>query len=357
VWAIGGDDSSAFSVVSVLQNDKALARPHDVELQGHLAFVPGKGGSIAVIDVADPRNPRILWSKHDRDGLYEAETVLPLENHLLLGTCDFMSIDVRNPLRPVFLKTISDRSRINRINGMARRGDYVFAAGKTGWINVFDIRDLALPRMFGSVNARKTHGLRSPHDIDVFGDHIIVVDPAGFGRLGLPGQVSVYRVADAVTHKVLPVESWRLDGLFSSHDLTGANRVQASGHYAYVAGSRSGQPSNVVVIDISDPCSPSQVAALRFSDTWGPNGLTVAGKIVFAAGGQTVEAIDVSDPTKPRKLVSYKCLRLFAAGRDSAHDLVYRDGNLYLTGQNDNTFGILRVLDERILSLAECSDY
>jgi hypothetical protein len=353
VQAASDDNSEAFSVVSVLQDDEALARPHDVELQEHLAFVPGKGGSLAIIDVADPRNPRILWSKHDREGLFEAETVLPLGDYLLRGTCDFTSIDIRDPLHPAFLKTISDRLRINRINGMVKRGDYVFAASKTGWINVFDIRDLDAPRVFGSLCARETHGLGSPHDIDSFGDHIIVADPAGFGRRGLPGQVGVYRVADALTHELLPVESWRLDGLLKNHDLTGANRVQVSGQCAYVAGSRSDKPSNVVVVDISDPCSPKQLAALRFADTRGPNGLTVAGRIVFAAGGQTVEAIDISDPDGPHKLASYKCPRLFAAGRDSAHDLVYQDGYLYVTGQNDNTFGILKVLDERILSLAD----
>jgi hypothetical protein len=107
-----------------------------------------------------------------------------------------------------------------------------------------------------------------------------------------------------------------------------------------------------VVVDLSDPTRPVQVAVLRFSDTRGPNGLTVAGDVLFLAGGQTVEAIDVSEPTRPVKLAAYRCLEAFAAGRDSAHDLVYRDGYLYVTGQNDHSFCILRVDSEPIRNLA-----
>ena len=49
----------AFTSVAVLHDDNALAGAHDVELQGNFAYVPGKGGSLAIIDIADPRKPRI----------------------------------------------------------------------------------------------------------------------------------------------------------------------------------------------------------------------------------------------------------------------------------------------------------
>ena len=38
-------------LVGVLHDEHALRRPHDVELQGDVAFVPGKGGSLALIDI------------------------------------------------------------------------------------------------------------------------------------------------------------------------------------------------------------------------------------------------------------------------------------------------------------------
>jgi len=41
---------------------------------------------------------------------------------------------------------------------------------------------------------------------------------------------------------------------------------------------------------------------------------------------------------------------------DNAHDLVYRDGSLYVTAQNDNQFGILKISDRRILELTVPGD-
>ena len=38
---------------------------------------------------------------------------------------------------------------------------------------------------------------------------------------------------------------------------------------------------------------------------------------------------------------------------DNAHDLVYRDGLIYVTAQNDNQFGILMINDARVIDLAE----
>jgi len=50
-----------FSVTSIVYHNEALNGAHDVELSGNLAFVPGKGGSIAVIDVAEPEKPVPEW--------------------------------------------------------------------------------------------------------------------------------------------------------------------------------------------------------------------------------------------------------------------------------------------------------
>ncbi|NOX55974.1 MAG: hypothetical protein GXP27_16330, partial [Planctomycetes bacterium] len=51
-----------FVLVGLVHDDEALNRPHDVEVQGRLAFVPGKGGSLAIIDVSDVTRPRVLSS-------------------------------------------------------------------------------------------------------------------------------------------------------------------------------------------------------------------------------------------------------------------------------------------------------
>lgn len=83
----------------------------------------------------------------------------------------------------------------------------------------------------------------------------------------------------------------------------------------------------------------------------------------FLAGGETIEAVDITDPLHPIKLGSQKLLASninpdssYAKGKrktDNAHDLIYRDRRLYVSCQSDDSFMILKIKDERILSLAE----
>jgi len=190
----------------------------------------------------------------------------------------------------------------------------------------------------------------------LFGDHIVVVDPDYFGRDGNPGKIGVWRVADGETHALMPCDRWVLEGRVTSRDLVGANRVQVRGNYAYVAGSQYEKPSRTAVVDLTDPTRLRLAATLPFSDVRGPNGLTVAGNVMFAAGGQTIEAIDIRDPDHPIKLAAERLLDVFPVGRDDAHDLVYRQGYLYVTAQNSNRFAILKIHSSRILELAATCD-
>jgi len=354
-------DPPAFSIASVLEHQQAFDRPHDVELQGDLAFVPGKGGSIAIVDIADPHSPRLLWHRWDAGELNEAETVLPGRDRLFLGTHDFHSLDISSPRAPVFQGRVSDRERITHINGMVQRGNTVFGASKHGWLDAFDVSTPEEPKLAGAMDLRRQHGIGWPHDVDLYQEYAVVPDPQGFGRNDQPGKLALVRVFDHDTGQLLPSGRWALAGVITTGELAGANRVQVSENFAYVGASTRAQGGRLIVVDLSKPDAPRQVAWLSFApdDGWGPNGLTVVGKLVFLAGGQSVEAIDISNPAKPVKLASQRfpdelanASPRYRGGGDSAHDLVYRDGYLYVTGQNDQCLLILRVDSERIRELA-----
>ncbi len=350
-------DERPFSVVSVLTHQHAFDRPHDIELQGDLAFVPGKGGSLAIVDIKNPRQPRIVWHRHDPDELEEAETVLLAKDRLYLGTHDFHSIDITDSGQPVFQAHITDRSRMLRINGMVRRGDTILTACKDGWLNAVDVSLAAEPRLVGGRNIREEYGVGWPHDVDLYQQYAVVPDPQRFGLLEELGKLAVIRVWDPAANRLLPSEDWELVGLVSSNELIGANRVQVSGHHAYVGASttETGNGGQFIVVDVSTPSSPRQIAAVPFAedDGRGPNGLTIAGQVVFLAGGQSVEAIDVSDPSRPMKLAGQRFKKELAGARDSGHDLIYRDGYLFVTGQNDHCLLTLRVESQRIRDLAD----
>jgi hypothetical protein len=341
-WTSGARSADFCSVVAVLKHDEALARAHDVELLGDYALVAGKGGSIAVVDVANPEEPKLVWFRHDRKGLPDAETILTAEDRFFLGTLDFHSVDFSNPQKPLFQRSLSDRPRISRINGMVRRGDFIFAANKDGWLDLFDVSDPEEPRLAGALETRKRYEIGWPHDVDLYGPYLVVPDPQRFGRDNLDGKLAVFRVADD-DGNALSVDQWKLTGVVASQELTGANRVQMVGRVAMVGGSQSGVPSRFVTVDLAEPNQPRQLASLVFSDPEGPNGLTAMGNTVFLAGGQTIEAIDVTDPAKPVKIGAQTIPEALPTGRDNGHDLVVRDGYIYLTGQNDNCLVVLQL--------------
>ena len=365
------DIAEPFSLVGLLRDDEALNRAHDVELQGDIAYVPGKGGSLAIIDVGDPENPVLVSSMVDAVGLEDAETVLPMGNGvLLLGTRDFLSIDVSDPARPKILKKIS-AERIDRINGMVLRGDHVLAANKSGYVDVFDVSDPRDPVFVDAIDAKANGGLRSPHDIGLVGrDHAIVVNAGDVDSFAEKGEVflRIYRVADEATHELLPCSKWTFEGVVRNegklaNNLSGANRVAVAdpavaGPYACVGAFVCGR---VGIIDVANPERPRQVANMPVGDIHA-TGMAVYGKVLFVAGGECVEAIDISDPKLPVSIAQYRGGDLFPTRRlifrekhhryDNGHDLVYRDGYLYVTAQNDHSLGILKVNDERVRELA-----
>ncbi len=362
-----GDNNKAepFSLVGLLRDDEALNRAHDVELQGNIAYIPGKGGSLAIIDVSDLTKPELLSSLVGIEGLEDAETVLPMGNVLLLGTRDFLAIDVSDPIHPKIIKRISDRPRIDFINGMTLRGDHVFTANKSGYVTVFDVSDPSDPVLNDVLDAKEHGGLRSPHDIAVFGDHIIVVSAGNSSDLFSPHtNLAVYRVADPRTHQLLPVEKWTVEATIEASgklrdSLSGANRVAITHDHRY-ATVGAFVHSRVGIIDARDPRELRQIANMPVGDI-DATGMTISGKALFVAGGECVEAIDITDPANPISIAQYRGGRLFPTRRkmlngrpkyDNAHDLVYRDGYLYVTAQNDNQFGILKVNDRRVLELA-----
>ena len=352
----------AFTIVSKLLHDDAFARAHDVELAGNYAYVPGKGGSIAIVDISDPENPKLKWFNYDPEGIPDSETAMPVDEHLLLGTRDFLTLDISDPSSSQILKKIQDPARIDRINGMTRFGDHVIAACKSGYVSAFDVSDMKKPFLFGVVDARSKYGLGKPHDVDRFGDHIIVVDPVQFAPPS--GRLGIIKVAD--NGRVEPTDRWDLVGRIEGNELIGANRVQVTGDYAFVGGSFSSKGrdaaggeavfANMTVVELSDPTKPKVVANLPFRDVLGrgPNGLTISGDVAFYAGGQTVCAVDIRDPEKPAVLASqsFPRFREEEPKTDNYHDLIYRDGYLYVSAQTDNGFLIMEVNDHRIRELA-----
>ena len=88
--------------------------------------------------------------------------------------------------------------------------------------------------------------------------------------------------------------------LVSSLSTPGSCRdVEVVGDYAYLVSQPFGEPSGLLVIDISNPGYPGQVG---FCETAGKSeGLAIAGQYVYIANGLAgLQIIDVTDPAHPQ---------------------------------------------------------
>ncbi len=366
---------SSLTLAAVLHDEAAFAGAHDIEVRDGIAYIAGKGfttralpgngifpyakgkgGSIAIVDVKQPSAPKLLWHTREPLAFEDAETVLLLDrDRVLIGTRDVFLFDVSNPAKPQQLAALKERPRVDIINGLVRRGDVAFGANKEGYIFALDVAKPDRIALLGAHNAREVDGFERPHDLAVSGDLIVVVAPEGFGAGSKPGKLGVYRVAHPQTHQVLPPDQWTLVGKLEHPFLAGANRVMTRGNFAYVGSSLTignslnrpdGLQANVSIVDLSNPAQPRMRGSLEFPAGLGPNGLEVAGAVVFSAGGKTVQAIDVSAPDTPRELARFASADAFPGGTDDAHDLVYHDGHLFVTAQNSHSLVILKVSDE-----------
>ncbi len=90
-------NAGALQIVAVLHDEAALTGEHDIEVRDGLAYIAGKGftqrnlpkggvfpseagksGSLAIVDVKQPTDPKVLWSASTPQAYEDAETVLPL---------------------------------------------------------------------------------------------------------------------------------------------------------------------------------------------------------------------------------------------------------------------------------------
>jgi len=228
--------AGSMRLLSVVHHPRALSRAHDVDLQGNLAFVAGKGGSVAVIDVADPARPKLLSYLSDPSVLDDGEAVMPVGTTLFVGARDFLSVDVTNPREPHILERVRDRRRFDKINDMVRVGRFVLTANKSGSVAVFDTADPGSPRLCDVLDTRMHGGLGAPHGPAVSGAHLVVVNT---GREE-PVHIRLYRAWDPAGN-LLPASEWKQEGYAPSPDdlrrdwvLQGANRIASWGRFAAV---------------------------------------------------------------------------------------------------------------------------
>jgi len=172
--------------MSVLEDD-GVAGAHDIEVRDGRAYVAGKTGRFAILDVSDAAHPSLVstMSADEEPALGNAETVLLLGDTCLLGTDALLSIDISRPATPSIAHIVDDE-RVERINGTVRWGEHAIAVSKSGFLDVFNVSDPRVPSLIGVADTRKEGALRSPHDVARFGDRYLVVPSGALSNCSMP---------------------------------------------------------------------------------------------------------------------------------------------------------------------------
>lgn len=307
-----------------VHSERFLNRPHDVRLRGDYAYVPGKGGTFAVVDVSDPSSPSVVGGLRKFEN---AQTVLiPSESICLLGAgAALYAIDISNPTRPSVVHQVAAEG-LSRINGWELVGEDLLVSSKDGYLVHIDISDPAAPEHRGRM---PTPALASPHDATVVN-----------GRLVTPNQMEdstpklgIYDIFGE--NGVRPVSEWERESTLQASNLNGANRIVARDEYVFVAGNYS---HTVGVVDVSDPSNPVQVVN-RSATGEGVDGLALKDDILLAGASTSIDGFDISDPAEMTKSWTITDKDHFG-GVGCAHDLEVRDGLIYASAQKANRLNI-----------------
>jgi hypothetical protein len=239
-----------------------------VAVSSGYAYVASRHGGLHVIDVSTPSFPERVGYVQMPGGAFDV--AVSGDYAYVADDYGVYVIDVSTPLAPQIVHEIA---LLGGAQAIAVVGDYAYAAGNG--LHVIDVSAPSEPLRVGDVDT-----FDGAADVAVSGGYAYVA-------LGWLHDEGGLRIID-VRAPSAPVEVGVVD--------TPAERVAASGGYAYVAN------GNLHVIDVRTPSAPDGAG---FLGTVEANGVAVSGGYAFVAAGRArhhqegLRVIDVSAPSAP----------------------------------------------------------
>jgi hypothetical protein len=251
---------------------------NNVDVSGHYAYVAAGAAGLQVVDVTDPRNPRIVGAVDTPGNASDVRIVGNLA-YIADGSAGLQIINVSSPANPVIVGAMDTPGEAQDVMVSGSRA-YV-ADGDAG-LQVVDVSNPTAPRILGALD---TPGIA--RGVAVAGELAIMVEelPTSF--------TATLRVIDT-TNPAHPQ-------IVGSTNIPGgqAKDVVVRNTLAYVASSRAG---GVQIVDFSTPASPRSVGALASFNGFAPQDVELAGQFAFGTDQFSPSAVgiaDVSDPTNP----------------------------------------------------------
>ena len=289
-----------------------------VAVSGTLAVLTGNGLGLNVVDVSDPRQPRVLSSMAGTmkgvamAGQYAYVIVVVPGNP---ARTDLMVVDLRTPANPV----IAGRVTVATATELRVVGSIVFLAARVAGVQLVDVSHPAAPTILGTIDTPdNAKGVAISGSYAFVADNSAVVSidlgavpPAVVGSLAMTASALAVEgtrlyVLDGLQMKIVDVANPAAPVLRSTSNAFAAQGVDAAGSLVFLA-SPDLDPTvgrgGLYVIDASTPTAPRVLTNIAGGyDNWG---VGVVGNIgVVAGNGLGLKVVDLSSPTQPRVLGS-----------------------------------------------------
>jgi hypothetical protein len=298
-----------------------MAHASALALAGEMAAVTTGTNGLALIDISNVREPKLLGSigltnsTGDVVGAYDVS----LSGDYALVACDFFGlriVDIRNPAEPVLVASLPalTASRIVVQGNRAFMVGYFLKALKVLDISdPLNIRELGQYKVPGGASALAVSGSRAFIGHAPEGTTIVdFSDPTHLVRIGTnvpTANAQALTVANEIIYSgdYYGSFAWDLSNpakpQFLGADeaqIGNAFNVAINGDIAYLADFFGG----FQIIDIHDSSNPVRLANMDFPGyEWD---VKVTNKIAYIAAGQTGLAIvDVADPAQPKTIGQY----------------------------------------------------
>ncbi len=249
----------------------------DIEMEANLAYLPGNGGGLSVVDSSDPADPQVVGMLSATGDAREvvvrgsvAYVVLADVSPSCMAPCGGIRVvDVSNPASPAEVIFIPTTPRLFAVELL---GDHL-VIGAEGSVDVYSLANPLLPVSIGSIPVSLTSSI---FDLEV--------SPSS-------GDVYASTFDDGVRIVSLsnPSAPTLLGDLPSS---TGAFDTAVEGDRAYVGGA-----GFLKIFDVSLPASAVELSSISYNATF--SDVEVQSERVYASTGFAAYVYDVADPLMP----------------------------------------------------------
>jgi hypothetical protein len=278
---------------------------------GDIAIMKIIDGPLCIVDISDLGNIHIVGANFPPEPSCPVMPVGMVGEYMCLRGVGLSMWDISNPTLPVKVAEVDTQFTIY---AATISGNYAYAGGTfTGGLRIIDISNPLQPFEVGSCDSGYCAA------VTVTGDHAIILSR---------GAMTIWNVTNPA--QPLYESSFGSQISFSHYLASSGNLIGA--------GDLSGHSPSLLVIDITNPQAPTELGT--FGTKGSPNRIAVSGTIGYLAGGYaTLHTVDLSNPAEAFELGMSS-----PEGSHTAYDVAIR-GNYAYTACGTQGFSVFDISD------------